>query len=69
MQTKHHYSSSHCSCCTLVKSVPAKLFAKNLQCEDREQLDSTVGRHAIGSSRAGRKRFVAKLSSPRKNDP
>ena len=49
MQINHHYSSSQCSCCTLVKSVPTNYSPKlNLQCEDREQLDSTVGRHAIG---------------------
>ena len=55
---------------TLVKSIQAHYSPKifMLQCEDREQLDSIVGTHAIGSSRAGRKRFVARLSSPRKND-
>ena len=28
MQTNHHYSSSHCSRCTLVKSVPANYSPK-----------------------------------------
>ena len=69
MQTKHRYSSSHCSCCTLVINQFQQTIRQNLQCEDRQQLESTVGRHAIGSSRAGRKRFVAKLNSLQKNDP
>ena len=68
MQTNHHYSSSHCSCCALVKSVPANYSPKISSAKTASNSNFTVGRHAIESSRAGHKRFVARLSSPRKND-
>jgi len=41
MQTKTHYSSSHCSCCKLAR-YSSQLFTKNLQQEDCQQLDSAI---------------------------
>ena len=41
MQTKNHYSSSHCSHCKLVR-YSSQLFTKILQHEDCQQFDSTI---------------------------